>query len=236
MKILSIDTSSNICGVAILENQKIIKEISLDNGLTHSESLMPTIDKIFKETNLQLKDIDLIVCDKGPGSFTGIRIGVSTAMAFSDSLNIATCGVSSLEALAYNISHSGIICSLIDARNSNCYCGIFELSNGNYKLLKPLFADYIDNILDGLTEYSSGITFVGNGAIVNKDLICSRFGDCIISNNNDLSSYKLGLAGLNAYSSGKHDNVMPLYLRPSQAERMLKKKIKKVFNFFLLVL
>ncbi|MBR3250023.1 MAG: tRNA (adenosine(37)-N6)-threonylcarbamoyltransferase complex dimerization subunit type 1 TsaB [Clostridia bacterium] len=227
MKILSIDTSSNICGVAILEDPKLIKEINLDNGLTHSESLMPTIDKIFKETNLQLKDIDLIVCDKGPGSFTGIRIGVSTAMAFSDSLNIATCGISSLEALAYNINTDGIICSLIDARNSNCYCGIFELNNGNYKLLKPLSADHIDNILDNLTDYYSGITFVGNGAIVNKDLICSRFGDCIISNNNDLSGYKLGLAGLNAYSSGNYNSVMPLYLRKSQAERMLNKKNQK---------
>ena len=95
MKILSIDTSSNICGVAILEDEKLIKEISLDNGLTHSESLMPTIAQIFKETNLSIKDIDLLVVDKGPGSFTGIRIGTATVMAFADSLGITACGISS---------------------------------------------------------------------------------------------------------------------------------------------
>ena len=97
MKILSIDTSSPICAVAILEDNKLIKEISQNNGLTHSEKLMPIIEQILKETNLKLKDIDLLVCDKGPGSFTGIRIGVATVKAFTDSLNIPAIGISSLE-------------------------------------------------------------------------------------------------------------------------------------------
>lgn len=88
MKILSIETSSNLCGVAILDDTTILKEISLDNGLTHSETLMPIIKEAFDSLNLDLKDIDLIVCDKGPGSFTGIRIGVATAKAFSDSFDI----------------------------------------------------------------------------------------------------------------------------------------------------
>lgn len=224
---LSIDTSSNICGVAILTDKHLIKEINLDNGLTHSESLMPTIDKLFKEIDLNITDIDLIICDKGPGSFTGIRIGVSTAKAFSDSLYIPTCGISSLEALAYNIEADGLICSLIDAKNSNCYCGIYEKSNDNYTLLKPLVADYIDNILDSLVEFSQPITFVGNGATVNKDKIMSAFSNCIFGDNNDLSAYKLGLAGLKAYSSGNYENVMPLYLRKSQAERMIEKSVKK---------
>ena len=224
---LSIDTSSNICGVAILTDKHLVKEINLDNGLTHSESLMPTIDKLFKETNLNLTDMDLIICDKGPGSFTGIRIGVATAKAFSDSLYIPTCGISSLEALAYNVKTDGLICSLIDAKNSNCYCGIYKKNNDNYTLLKPLFADHIDNILKCLAEYKEPITFVGNGAIVNKDKICLRFNNCAFSNSNDLSAYKLGLAGLKAYSSGNYENVMPLYLRKSQAERMVEKSVKK---------
>lgn len=224
MKILSIDTSSNICSVAILEDINLIKEISLDNGLTHSESLMPTIDKIFKETNLTLKNIDLLVCDKGPGSFTGIRIGTSTVMAFSDSLDIPSCGISSLEVLAYNVENDGIICSLIDAKNSNCYCGIYELKNGIYTRLKPLIAENIDTLLDVLLEYSVPITFVGSGAIVNEAKIKSKFPNCIFSNNNNLVAYKLGLAGLRAYSSGNYSDVMPLYLRKSQAERMHEQK------------
>ena len=225
MIILSIDTSSNICGVAILEDISLIKEISLDNGLTHSESLMPTIDTIFKETNLSLKNIDLLVVDKGPGSFTGIRIGTATVMAFSDSLGIDACGISSLEALAYNVETDGIICSLIDAKNSNCYCGLYELENGEYTMLRPLLAHHIDEIINWLKGRFKQITFVGNGAIVNEDLLKKSFPDCTISNNNSLSAYKLGLAGLKSYKDGNYENVKPLYLRKSQAERMLDKKL-----------
>ena len=221
MKVLSIDTSSNICSVAILEDENLIKEISLDNGLTHSESLMPTIDQIFEETNLSLKDIDLLVVDKGPGSFTGIRIGVSTVMAFSDSLNIPAAGISSLEALAYNVEADGIICSLIDAKNSNCYCGLYELNNGEYSIIHALTAYHIDEIINWLKNRFKQITFVGSGAIVNKELLQEAFPNCIISNTNYLSAYKLGLAGLKSYKDGNCEKINPLYLRKSQAERML---------------
>ncbi len=88
MKILSIDTASSICSVAILEDNKLVKEISNNDTNTHSVKLMPQIEQIFKETNLTLNDIDLLACDKGPGSFTGIRIGISTVKAFFDVTNI----------------------------------------------------------------------------------------------------------------------------------------------------
>ena len=123
MKILSIDTASNLCTVAILENTKCIKEITVNDARNHSEKIMPVIEQALKETNLSLKNINLIVCDKGPGSFTGIRIGVGTVLAFQDSLNIPCVGISSLEALAYNIPQDGLICSLIDAKNNNVYYG-----------------------------------------------------------------------------------------------------------------
>ena len=125
MKILSITTSSKICGVAILEDTNIIKEINLDNGLTHSEALMPLIKQIFEETNLTLWDMDLLISDIGPGSFTGIRIGIATIKAFADSLNIPSIGVSSLDSLTYNSQNMGVICSLIDAKKNNVYCEIF---------------------------------------------------------------------------------------------------------------
>ena len=111
MKILAVDTSSKLCSVAILEDTNLIKKLELDNGLTHSETLMPLIKQLLNECELSLNDIDLLVSDIGPGSFTGIRIGVSTCKAFSDSLNIPCVGVSSLEVLAYNIKDDGIIMS-----------------------------------------------------------------------------------------------------------------------------
>ena len=88
LKILSIDTSSNICSIALLEDTNTIQELNIKNAKTHSENLMPLLDKLLTTHHLDLEDIECIVCDKGPGSFTGIRIGVATTKAFSDSLNI----------------------------------------------------------------------------------------------------------------------------------------------------
>jgi tRNA threonylcarbamoyladenosine biosynthesis protein TsaB len=147
MKILSIDTASNICAVAVLEDDKLIEEKILKDTKTHSEKIMPTILEVLHKTNLTLKDFDLIVCDKGPGSFTGIRIGVATVLAFQDALKIKAIGISSLEVLAHTIKTDGLICSLIDARNSNAYFGLFKLENNEYSLLEEMKAENIDNIL-----------------------------------------------------------------------------------------
>ena len=160
MKILSIDTSSKICSVAVLDNKNVLKEENLNNGLTHSESLMPLIEQILIDTNLALKDINLIVCDLGPGSFTGIRIGVATAKAFRDSLNIPTVGVSSLEALAHNLKTDTVICSLIDAKNENVYLEVFEKEANNYNSIYPATFSNIDEFLLNLSNKYKNITFV----------------------------------------------------------------------------
>ena len=116
MKILSIDTSSKICSVSILEDTTVILEKHTNDEKTHSQNLMPLIDELFKDTNLTLDNIDLLACSQGPGSFTGIRIGIATIKAFADAKNIPVVGVTSLESLAYNITESGLIVSLIDAK------------------------------------------------------------------------------------------------------------------------
>ena len=152
MKILSVTTSSNVCGISILENDKLICSLDSNTGRTHSENLMPMIDKIFKKTNLSLSDINLIVCDIGPGSFTGIRIGVASVKAFCDSLSIPCIGISSLEGLAYNVNCDGYICSLIDRKHDNCYFALYELHNGIYKQLIEPQASSIDNALFKLKE------------------------------------------------------------------------------------
>ena len=163
MKILCIDTSSKLCGVAILDDTTLIKKIELDNGLTHSESLMPLIDQILKECNLNLNDINLLVSDIGPGSFTGIRIGIATVKAFADSLNIPCIGISSLEVLAYNVSTDGLICSTIDCKNDNCYFALYELKNGNYKVLEPPTSESISNYLDSFNLGIAGFNkFISN--------------------------------------------------------------------------
>lgn len=219
MKILCIDTSSSLCSVAILEDNKLLKKIELNNGLTHSETLMPIIKDILENTNLSLKDINLLVCDIGPGSFTGIRIGIATVKAFSDSLNIPCIGISSLEALAYNVSTDGLICSTIDCKNDNCYFTLYELKNGIYKVLEPPTSESISNVLNLLnTKYENKIiTFVGDGIKEN-------------STSNYLDIFNLGIAGLNKFISNNKngEEILPMYLKKPQAEKQLEEKLKKL--------
>ena len=227
MKILSIDTVSNLCTVAILEDKKCIKEIIVNDARNHSEKIMPVIEQVLQETSLTLKNIDLIVCDKGPGSFTGIRIGVGTVLAFQDCLNIPCVGISSLETLAYNVNQDGLICSLIDAKNNNVYLGLFEHKNNEYTQIGNLEFKNINDVITLLQTQTSPITFVGDGAIFNKDFIKNSIQSCTFYDKNDLSSYSLGLAGYDAYTKGISTSIMPLYLRKSQAERALEEKSKK---------
>lgn len=217
MKILCIDTSSTLCSVAILENTNLINKLELNNGLTHSETLMPLIKELFDKSNLSLKDINLIVSDIGPGSFTGIRIGVATCKAFSDSLNIPCIGVSSLEVLAYNIKNDGLICSTIDCKNDNCYFALYELSNGNYTVLEQPCAKTVQEVLDLLDKKytNKSIKFVGDG-------IPTKSTNCY------LNIESLGIAGFKKFESTEviNENVLPLYLKKPQAQKQLEEKLK----------
>ena len=221
MRILSIDTSSNLCAVAVLEDTILINENILDDTKNHSEKIMPVIAQTLKEANLELKDIDLIVCDKGPGSFTGIRIGVATVMSFVDSLNMSAIGISSLECLLYNVineTDSPFVCSLIDAKNDNVYFELFSLNNNIPTSVISADCKNINELIDLLKDYDS-ICFIGDGAITHQSILSSSLNNVTFSEHNLISSYSLGLAGLNAYNSGRKDDLLPLYLRKSQAER-----------------
>ena len=236
MKVLSMETSSKICSVAILEDKNLIKKIELNNGLTHSESLMPLIKQILEEANLTLSQMDLFVCDIGPGSFTGIRIGVATVKAFSDSLDIPAVGISSLEGLAYSIKTNGIICSMIDCKNDNCYYAVYQLENDQYTLLESPKADSVENCLTFLNyKYAnSNITFVGDACEVYKDKIETSSSNFILSDNDNLSTvdvYALGIAGIHKYTQfGEDKNLLPLYLKKPQAQRQLEGKNMVIEN------
>lgn len=232
MKILSIETSSDICAVCILEDKTKIKEITLSKGRTHSETLLPIINQVFEESKLTLNDIDLLVCDIGPGSFTGIRIGVSTTKAFIDAKNIASIGISSLESLCYNVKTDGLICPIIDAKNSQVYTCIYSLKDNIYTLEHELFADDINVILNLLKEKKSNLTFVGDGIKSYKEQIDNFFINsniCInFCENNELNAYNLGIAGYNKFINNEICEVLPLYLKKPQAERELDLKKAKL--------
>ena len=213
MKLLSIDTSSDVCSVAILEDDKLIKELNITDSKTHSENLMPLVDKLFKETGLQLSNIDAISCSIGPGSFTGIRIGIATVKAMAQVFNLPVIGVTSLETLA-ELTNGDTVVSLIDAKNNQVYCGIF--GDGQY------LADSINSIIEYLRKYDN-IKFVGNGAILHKELLEKELDNASFSGENVQSAFSLGKCAYRKFQKGEvydADTILPLYLRPSQAERM----------------
>lgn len=212
MLILAISTSSKICSVALLENDKPIKELNIDNLKTHSENLVPLIDELFKSTNKNVSELDLIACDVGPGSFTGIRIGISTTKAIAEINQIPVVSCTSLEALSYN-ANSNTICSLIDARNNQVYCGMFDC---NHELIKDYMADDIKVIIKNLPD--EDIRFVGDGATLHEKLLNGTFAQ-----DNDIHASNIGICAYNKYKKGLSetaDSIVPMYLRKSQAERM----------------
>ncbi len=235
MRILAVDTSSKNCSVAIVEvyenkNYNIIAFENSDDEKTHSQKLMPIVDKVFKEHNLTLKDMDLLACCVGPGSFTGIRIGIATMKAFADVTNIKTVSVTSLESLSYNIEEDGIIIPIIDCKNNNVYSAIFSKENNTYKQIGENIADNIDNAirLYKANVENKNITFVGDGSILYKDLLTSKLSNKLIfSNKNIQSSISLAKCAYDKYLEGLYgdsNNLSPLYLRKSQAERALVEK------------
>lgn len=233
MKILSIDTSSQNCSIAIIEastpdNFKILSQKNSNDERTHSQKLMPMIEEIFNESNLSLKDINLSACCVGPGSFTGIRIGIATVKAFCDSQNIPVIGVTSLESLAYNLNIDGTIFSIIDAKNENVYVAGFNCNNKMYSLKLSPFADNIHSALNkcsDLSKESDNIYFIGTGSTLFKDLIKEKFGNYkfCISGNNEQSAISLAKCAFEKYLNkdfGDSNSISPTYLRKSQAERI----------------
>lgn len=218
MKILGITSSSKVASVAILENNKIIGSKTICDEKTHSVKLMPMVNELFKELNLTPSDIDLLACDIGPGSFTGLRIGIASINAMATCLNKPCIGISSLLALAYNIkSDDELICSLIDAKHDNVYYAVFDKNYNN------IIEYNSGNILDmlNLLPQNKKIIFVGEYEEY-KSLIKEKYTDyaCFTDDNlNSLNATCIVNAAFDNNNSASFSPLKPMYLRKSQAER-----------------
>jgi tRNA threonylcarbamoyl adenosine modification protein YeaZ len=234
LKILAIDTSSKICSVSILENENVIIEKHNDDEKTHSQKLMPIIDETFKQANLSLDDIDLLACCQGPGSFTGIRIGISTVKAFADVKNIPIIGVTSLEALCYNINRNGLIASIIDAKHDNVYFGLFKFENNNLVAVETQISCPITSAIEILKKHSNEeITLVGDGTIEHHNLLQTELTNIKFAQDaeNLQTSISIGLAALSKYNNSNYSptySVSPIYLKKSEAEINLELKNKMI--------
>ena len=229
MKILAIETSCDICSVSLLEDNNLILELKETAVKNHSESLMPLIDRLFKKTNSCLNDIDLFAVDNGPGSFTGIRIGLSTVKAFCDVTKKPCVAVSSLEALAYTVDvEDAYICSMIDAKHENVYASIFEKNGQNFIKSSDFMFKKIDDLLLDLGSLKKMIFFAGNCGILYKDVIKSYLKNDIFFEEDTLVSSKyVGIAAFKKFKKGEvlsSKELNALYLKKSSAEETLEAK------------
>lgn len=240
MKILAIDTSGPNCSVSILDDNRTIGDFTVNNGITHSQNLVPMIEQAQKFTNTNLSDFDAFACSIGPGSFTGLRIGIATIKGFAISLNKPILSVPTLLGLAYNVSNfDGLICSIIDAKNDNVYAAIYknDICNGEHKLelAQDYISDNIETLINTLKNYEEDIIFVGDGAEIYRDLILNHLqNDCYnisfaphhINGQYALSIARAAkdMASNNEFTD--YNSLSPLYLKKSQAERELEAKQK----------
>lgn len=226
MKILAIDTSGQNCSVAIIDEEKVICDFNLSIGTTHSETLLPMIDEVCKTSKIDLSEVDILACGIGPGSFTGLRIGIATIKGFALAQNKNVIGVPTLDALAYNIANfDGLICSVLDARNNNVYAGIYKYENDKVILQDDYITENLDTLIDILKVKNEKVMFVGDGAVSFKEKLKEALNEkalfAPLHLNNQLSS-SVAKAALDRALVNDFDNsdtLNPMYLKKSQAER-----------------
>ncbi|CDI50644.1 tRNA (adenosine(37)-N6)-threonylcarbamoyltransferase complex dimerization subunit type 1 TsaB [Clostridium tetani] len=230
MKILSVDSSTESATCAVLDDDKLLAEITFNYKKQHSVILMNIIDFLLNNLSLTIKDIDGFVISKGPGSFTGLRIGAATIKGLSQGSKKPFVAVSSLDALANNMAYTeGIICPILDALRNNVYTALYEYKNDNLQRITDISIQSIDELTENLSKYDCNITFIGDALpklkdIIKKDLPNAHFAS---SSLNVAKASSLGELGLKLLKSGYTDNIYtfsPIYIRKSQAEREYEEK------------
>ena len=230
MKILAIDTSTQVASCAVIDENMVLGEYSLNQDFSHSENLVPMIKEILGSLDLKIDDIDLYGVSIGPGSFTGLRIGVASVKAFAHLFDKPVVGVSTLEALAFNLPYNPIVVPMMDARRDRVYTGIYAWEDNKLKTLMKADALEVDILLEKLDKDYENIVVNGDGALMHRQRIRDKLKDKVSFSsigNNSCRAASIGELALIKYNEGKIDNyytLAPDYLRKSQAERELNKK------------
>ncbi len=232
MRILAIDSSATAASVALVEDGKVMGEFYINTHLTHSQTLMPMIDNVLKCTRTELSEVDLFAVSAGPGSFTGIRIGVASLKGLAMAKNKPCVGVSTLEAMAFNLEHlDGIICSVMDARCQQVYNAIFSVHDSCMERMTADRALSIEDLAKECENYSKPLFLVGDGAKLCYNNERFKNLNAILPLEPLIYQRACGVAksALAAFERGEAVTpaaLMPIYLRLPQAERELKKRLK----------
>lgn len=228
MNILMIDTSGPACGVALMRDGRPVCEMVLNSGLTHSQRVMPMLDSALTLAGMTMEDIDLFGAVVGPGSFTGVRIGVSTVKALAHAKGKPCIGVDALEALAANIADfDGVVCPILDARAQQVYGAMFEAGFPPVRLMEDT-AEKLSVFLDRVEATGRDAMFTGDGASAFEALIRERLGARAHFAPPAHLGLRAGCACTLAAERAKcvradeetdYITLLPLYLRAPQAER-----------------
>ena len=234
MKVLGLDTSSNATSIAVIEDNKLICEYTVNTKTTHSQKLMPMIENMLKISEINVNDMDIIAICQGPGSFTGLRIGMATAKALSHVNNLPIVGVNSLELLAGNMDLSDKkICSILDAQRTQVYMGQYKFENNKLVEIKSVDVVEIDELLEELKSSNEEWILVGEAVYKYEDKIKEIQNIYLPAPSHNVNkASSLCTIAMNKYNQNidVYDcyTINPVYIRKSQAEVQYDEKMKRL--------
>lgn len=226
MKILGLDSSGLVASVAVIEDDNMLGEYTVNYKKTHSQTLLPMLDEVAQMIELDLESVAAIAIAGGPGSFTGLRIGSATAKGLGLALKKPIVNVPTVEGLAYNlVGCPEVVCPLMDARRNQTYTGLYTFQGNEMTTLKEQCAVGIDEIIDTINTTGREVVFLGDGVPVFRDYIAEhckvpyRFAPAHM---NKQRAGAVAVLGMKYFSEGRYESAAehkPEYLRLSQAER-----------------
>ena len=237
MKILALDSSGLVASVAVVENDNLIAEYTMNHKKTHSQTLVPMLDELRNMIDLDMETIDAIALAAGPGSFTGLRIGSATGKGLAQALDIPIIHVPTLEGMACNAyGFEGVVCPIMDARRSQVYTGVYRMSVNGLEVVMDGCAIAIEELVTVLKKYDEKILFIGDGIPVFKEYLIGELPDRAVfapANMNRQRAASVAILGAKYYEQGMAvpaKDHLPEYFRSSQAEREREAKLLKDNN------
>ena len=226
MKILALDSSGLVASVAVVEDDNLCGEFTINYKKTHSQTLLPMLDEVVRMIDLDLNTIDAIAISGGPGSFTGLRIGSATAKGLGLALDKPLIHIPTVDALAYNLfGHRDMVCPLMDARRNQTYTGLYEFEQGVMNTVQEQCAVGIDEIIAQINLMNRAVVFLGDGVPVFESYIrenCKVPYSFAPAHMNKQRAASVAVLAKTYFKEGKTETAAehrPDYLRLSQAER-----------------
>ena len=225
MKILAFETSAKAASVALLENGKLLGESYQNTGLTHSQTLMVMAEDMLKACNITARDVEAVAVAAGPGSFTGVRIGVAAAKGFAWGAQLPCYGVSTLEAMARNLGvYQGYVVPAMDARRNQVYTAVFHAEKGELTRVRDDMAVSLAELGEIIKKFAEPVFLVGDGALLCYNTLLEEVPGLVLPPEHRMHQRAAGVAlaaqeMMDAGDPGNGAEITPNYLRLSQAER-----------------